>query len=391
MKYMFLILLCLTFCGCSEKIYTDVPEEIIIKTVSNVEVYSDTYLYDLFTIDNVEINSANRKIDTTKIGNEEIEFFYSYDNKKYTYKFNIVKEDTTKPRILGSSIKSVQENYKDDLCNLIMYGDNYDKNPSCVIEGSYNTAIPGSYEINYIITDNSNNKEEHKMHLHVVKASNGSNSSSNNYSLAFSEVLDAYKNDKTELGIDVSKWQGSIDFEKVKKAGATFVIMRIGVQKTAPGELELDEYYLQNIEQAKKAGLKVGVYLYSMATSKEESIEQAKWVLDKLNGITLDLPIVFDWESWKWWNIMDLSFHDINEIADSFLDTVSDKGYKAMLYGSKFYLESIWENKKNYPVWLAHYTNETNYNGDYVMWQLSDIGRIDGINTNVDINILYNH
>lgn len=391
MKYLFLILLCLTLCGCSEKIYTDVPDGVIIKTIDSTEVYSDTYLYDLITIDKAEINSVNKKINTRDLKTEEIEVFYTFNKKKYVYTFDLTVKDNIPPKILGSTIRTVQVNYEGDLCNLIMYGDNYDKNPECIIDGSYDISKTGSYNIRYTITDNSTNKAHHTLVLHVIKPENTPGASGNTSTLAFSEVLDRYKNDRSEIGIDVSKWQGNIDFEKVKKAGATFVMMRIGVQKSTSGELEIDEYYLSNIEKAKKANLKVGVYLYSIATSKEESIKQAEWVLDKLNGVSLDLPIVFDWESWSWWNVMELSFHDINEIADSFLNIIEENGYQAMLYGSKFYLENIWENKKNYPVWLAHYTNETNYIGDYIMWQLSDVGRIDGINGNVDINILYNH
>ena len=381
----------LTLNGCSEKVYTEVPEELKIETISTREVYSSTYLYDLVEINGAELLTENYRVSTSTLGTEEIEVFYKYNKKKYVYKFELTVEDTTLPKILGSTIKTIQVNYQDDLCNLIMYGDNYDRNPNCTINGDYNVNETGSYDLNYVITDNSNNKTEHNLVLHVVKPSNSSSSTTTpRKTLEFSDVLDRYKNDRATIGIDVSKWQQNVDFEKVRAAGAEFVIIRIGVQKATNTELELDEYYLQNIKNAKAAGLKVGVYLYSMATKKEESIKQAQWVLEKLNGEELDLPIVFDWESWTWWNLMNLSFYDINDIADSFLDTINDSGYKTMLYGSKYYLENIWENNKDYPVWLAHYTSETNYNGDYVMWQLSDVGKISGIKDTVDINILYN-
>ena len=201
-------------------------------------------------------------------------------------------------------------------------------------------------------------------------------------------IYNKYKNDSNEIGIDVSKWQGDIDFQKVKDDGATFVMMRIGVQTSYEGELSLDRYYENNIKNAKEAGLKVGVYLYSIATSKEEAIEHAKWVVEKLNGESLELPIVFDWENWSKWNMYKLSFHDINTIADSFIETVNQSGYTGMLYSSKFYLENIWVNKHNYPVWLAHYTENTSYKGDYIMWQLCNTGRINGIYGDVDIDIL---
>ena len=205
-------------------------------------------------------------------------------------------------------------------------------------------------------------------------------------------MLQKHKTSKTELGVDVSKWQGKIDYDKVKAAGASFVMMRIGVEGSSTRELSIDPFYEQNIEEAKKAGLKVGVYLYSIATSKDKAKEHAEWVIKTLNKEKLDLPIVFDWESWSSWNSYKISFHEINEIANIFIETVENKGYEGMLYSSKYYLETIWQNKKGYPVWLAHYTNEgnkTNYTGKYKMWQLCSDGHIDGINGDVDIDVLY--
>ena len=79
--------------------------------------------------------------------------------------------------------------------------------------------------------------------------------------------------------------------------------------------------------------------------------------------------------------------HDINEIADAFLDEISSLGYKGMLYGSRNYLQKIWDT--DYPIWLAHYTKQTNYEGDYYIWQLCDNGRVSGINGYVDINVMY--
>jgi GH25 family lysozyme M1 (1,4-beta-N-acetylmuramidase) len=166
-------------------------------------------------------------------------------------------------------------------------------------------------------------------------------------------------------------------------------MMRIGVQKKQGGELEIDPYYEQNMKNAKAAGLKVGVYLYSIATSQKEAIEHANWVIKTLNKETLDLPIVFDWENWSKWNTYKMSFHEINAIKDNYIKVALDNGYEGMLYSSKFYLENIWTNKNNYPIWLAHYTSKTSYTGKYIMWQLCNDGKIDGINGAVDIDILY--
>ena len=77
------------------------------------------------------------------------------------------------------------------------------------------------------------------------------------------------------------------------------------------------------------------------------------------------------------------------EIANAFMTEVKTNGYEAMLYSSKFYLETIWTNKLKFPVWLAHYTNSTSYEGDFIIWQLCNDGHIDGINGDVDIDVLY--
>jgi len=83
-----------------------------------------------------------------------------------------------------------------------------------------------------------------------------------------------------------------------------------------------------------------------------------------------------------------MSFNTINKVANTFLETIEKNGYKGMLYGSKTYLEDIWYPTK-YDTWLAHYTNKTNYEGDYILWQMCDTGKMNGINNYVDINIMY--
>ena len=108
-----------------------------------------------------------------------------------------------------------------------------------------------------------------------------------------------------------------------------------------------------------------------------------------MGGYKLDLPIAFDWEDFSNFRKFKLSLHNLNEMANAFIKTVMDAGYQGMLYSSKTYLENFWQNKYNYPVWLAHYTDKTSYQGNYLMWQLSNTGRIPGIYGPVDINIMY--
>lgn len=388
MKLLFLLFVSIFLMGC-EKIDEEVTNHIIQK-VNEVNVYSDTYLYDLFDTNDIEIISENIKIDTLKLGKKNTKVKYVYKNNKYNYELTYKIVDKEAPRYFGGTNKTIVKGYSKDLCNLVMYGDNYDGDVSCEIIGDYDLENIGTYKVIYRITDKSNNKTDINVTLNVIEKNSTQGGSSNQTKKTyFEDILKEYKSENTEIGIDVSKWQGNIDFEKVKNAGATFVMMRIGVQTKQNGELNLDPYYEQNIKNAKKAGLKVGVYLYSIATSNKEAIEHANWVINKLNDEKLDLPVVFDWENWSSWNTYKMSFYEINDIANKFMDTIEEAGYKGMLYSSKYYLENIWTNKFNYPVWLAHYTKKTSYKGDYMMWQLSNTGRIDGIYGDVDINILY--
>ena len=387
MKYILLFITVFILTGCKEKINV-VTETEDITINKEIEVYSDIYLNDIITINDVELLSDNYKIDTEELGIKTYEILYKKDKKKYSYTFDVEIKDTTKPKLLSGTSRTVVKGYNKDICDLITYGDNYTGNLKCEIIGNYDVNKIGTYSITYSISDSSNNTINVDGVLNVVNEINNTYTP-DNYTTPISEVYELYKKNNEIIGIDVSEWQGIIDYNKVKNAGVEFVIIRIGVQ-TTDGEPKIDGRYYENIKNAKEAGLKVGVYLYTIAGTREEAKEQALWVINKLNGETLDLGITFDWENFKYWNSYKISFHEINEIANTFMNTAKEKGYNAMLYSSKFYLENIWENKLNYPVWLAHYiAYKTDYKGDYKIWQLCSNGLVDGINGFVDFNLMY--
>ena len=154
-------------------------------------------------------------------------------------------------------------------------------------------------------------------------------------------------------------------------------------------DISLDSYYKDNIKKAKKAGLKVGIYVYSSATDNKTAKEHAKFVIKHLNKEKLDFPIAYDWENWDKFNTYKLNMHDISSVYAEFDKEITKHNYKTMLYSSKFYLENIWMNTKNYNIWLAHYNSETSYSEKFIMWQLTNIGKIDGIDGDVDIDIYY--
>ena len=360
-----------------------------------IPVYSDIKVKDL--ISSVEGKViTNKTINTEKLGEQEVSFVYTNkDNKERTGIFNIEVVDEEEPLIWLSGSYSARVGSDLNLEDEILCADNYDNKPNCRIEGDYDLNTAGTYNLTYVATDSSNNEERVNFTLNVYDPAPATEVEEKVVEepeepvvTAFNDVVEAHKDENTEIGIDVSRWQEEIDFKKVKDAGATFVMIRVGAQQGVEGEYTLDPYFKQNIENALANDLKVGVYFYSYADSAEEAKKQADWVLKQIKDYKLTLPVAFDWECYNNFNQMELSLFGLNEVAETFLERVEEEGYDGMLYGSKNYLDSIWKYH-DYDVWLAHYTDETDYDSHYVMWQLCQDGRIDGINTAVDINVLY--
>ena len=329
-------------------------------------------------------------IDTTDIGKKKIEFEYINDDNikvKYNYEINVV--DNVAPLIWLNNSYTVNVGSDISLTDKILCGDDTDPNPTCEVIGEYNMNEAGTYPLVFKATDNSGNVTEKEFNLIVREPkSSGTSSGSVSTKTLFSEVVDAHKNENTEIGIDISKWQGDVDFNALKEAGVEFVIIRVGTSSGINGENLVDSKFEQNINGANKAGIPVGIYFYSYANSEDRAISDALWVVEQIKDYKVDLPIAFDWENWSFYNEFNLSFFGLSSMADSFVKTVRDAGYEGMLYSSKNYLEDIWF-KGDYPVWLAHYTTKTNYEGDYEFWQLCNNGRVAGINGDVDINIRY--
>lgn len=331
------------------------------------------------------------KIDTTKIGQKEIAFKYiNDDNIEVPYSFTINIVDKTPPLIYSSSNLTITKGYTGNIEQELFCGDNYDNQPTCEIEGTYDVATPGTYSIVFKGTDSSGNVSTQPINLIVKEPTPPTTNSKPTTPVTqdFSDLVSKYKKSNTKVGIDVSHWQGDIDFQQVKDAGVEFVFIRVGSQRGIGGEYFVDQKFEQNIKGFKKVGIPVGVYFYSYADSKLAAKVEAEWVVEQLKHYKLDLPVVFDWENWSFYQEFNLSFYNLTEMAKTYLKVVEKAGYKGMLYSSKNYLETVWY-KTDYPVWLAHYTKETNYQGNYQVWQLCSNGQVPGIKGNVDINVMY--
>lgn len=359
--------------------------ELIKFKTNTVKVYEEINLGSLLELPGGKL--IDQDIDSKKLGTKTIEVFYEKDKKKYKALFDIEIIDDTAPIVLGASTFTFKKGNNIDYGKLFLIADNYDKDPSWEVIGKCDSKVDSVCFLTMIVKDQSKNETRKDFKINYVDKLNTSTSTSSRALIKYEDVIAKWKRNDTMIGLDVSKWQGEIDFSKIKNAGTEFIMIRVGTQKGFGKDSRLDEYFKRNISEANKYAIPVGVYYFSYATSIKEAKEQAKWVLEQIKDYDVSFPVVFDWESWKYFNDLGMSLYDINNVASTFLSKVKDAGYKVMNYSSKYYEENIWDI--DYPLWLAHYTKETNYSGKYDMWQLGDTGRIDGVKGNVDINVYF--
>ncbi len=204
------------------------------------------------------------------------------------------------------------------------------------------------------------------------------------------------------VGIDVSKWQGRIDWGKVKNAGMTFAFIRIGY-RGENGVIYRDETADYNLQQAEKAGVLTGVYFFSTAVNAQEAEEEAKWTVNAVAGYPVSYPVVYDCEGFRnqGSRMNGLTAERRTANAERFLKTVADAGYDAMLYGAKNELQNdyywnIGKLEKNYKIWLAYYPAVTypqaaapEYSGRYDAWQFTNRGKVPGVEGEVDLAVCY--
>ena len=196
---------------------------------------------------------------------------------------------------------------------------------------------------------------------------------------------------KEMRGIDVSKWQATIDWNAVANAGIDFAIIRAGNRGSSTGALIEDPYFKKNIEGATKAGIKVGVYVYSQAITEAEAIEEASMALSLVKGYRLQLPIYFDTEFISGGRANGLSVSARTAIAKAFCETVRNAGYMPGIYSNYYWLRDNLKMSQleMYSVWVAHYADKCGYPGKYDMWQYTSSGSVPGISGRVDLNISY--
>ncbi len=199
---------------------------------------------------------------------------------------------------------------------------------------------------------------------------------------------------KSMTGIDVSKWQNDINWKKVKAAGVDYAIIRLGYRGTAEaGNCAMDPMFEKNIKGALDAGLHVGVYYFTQAVTVEEAIEEANIVIDVLKDYKITFPVVYDTEYREDGRANDLSNAERTACAKAFCEAVLSAGYTPVVYSSTNWsvLDINMEELQNFDFWYAYYGEAEDiylpYN--FTMWQYTEKGRVDGISTDVDLNISF--
>lgn len=197
---------------------------------------------------------------------------------------------------------------------------------------------------------------------------------------------------KAKLGIDVSKWNKEINWDKVAASGVEYAIIRVGYRGSSTGALVEDPYFRKNIEAAQKAGVKVGLYFFTQAISEVEAVEEASMVLALCADDKITYPIFIDTEGAGGNGRADgLDKHTRTAVCEAFCETIESAGYDAGVYASRnWYRNNLDVSRlEDYVIWLAEYKATPEYEGKYQMWQYTSSGSIDGIDGRVDLNLSY--
>ncbi len=206
------------------------------------------------------------------------------------------------------------------------------------------------------------------------------------------EKTEAIRGESTGFGIDVSKWNKKINWDRVKADGVDFVIIRCGYRGSSTGALVEDPYFKQNIDGAAKAGIKVGIYFFTQAVNEAEAVEEASMVLTLCKGSELAFPIFIDTEGAGGNGRADkLEKGNRTAVCKAFCQTIENAGLNAGIYASKNWFRNNLDMTKleDYYIWLAEYKGSPTYEASYDMWQYTSSGTVDGIEGRVDLNISY--
>lgn len=192
------------------------------------------------------------------------------------------------------------------------------------------------------------------------------------------------------LGIDVSKWNGNVDWNAVKNSGVSYVIIRCGYRGSTTGAMIEDPMFKTNIQGALNAGLKVGIYFFSQAVNEVEAVEEASMTIGLIKNYNISYPVFLDVEP-SGGRADGIDRNTRTQVIKAYCETIRNSGYTPGLYANKTWLESYINagELSSYKIWLAQYNTAPTYSGKVDMWQYSSKGTIGGISGNVDMNLSY--
>jgi len=194
-------------------------------------------------------------------------------------------------------------------------------------------------------------------------------------------------------GIDVSEFQGYIDWQQVKDSGIEFAFIRVGCRTYDDGGIIFDERFKENLYSADRAGIKTGVYFFSQALTVEEALEEADAVIEAIEPFNITYPVVFDWEiiAEDYARTDAISIESLSDCCVAFCERIKEAGYTPMIYQNKSTLlfNVDLPRIKEYDIWLAEYNDEPTYYYDFKIWQYTSEGRVPGISTEVDMNVSF--
>ena len=207
------------------------------------------------------------------------------------------------------------------------------------------------------------------------------------------EGLPVYNGDKydTRMGIDVSFYQGVIDWEAVAADDIEFAMIRCGYRGSETGEMVVDEQFENNIQGALDAGLDVGVYFFSQSTGAIEAAEEANFVLNLIDGYNITMPVAFDWEPLEGSRAEDIDRSELTASAVVFCEMVKDAGYTPCVYLYRYtgYYEYMMERLADYELWVGALGTWPDFYYEHLLWQFSMTGRVNGIDADVDLDMQF--
>ena len=197
----------------------------------------------------------------------------------------------------------------------------------------------------------------------------------------------------TRRGIDLSVFQGDVDWQKAAQDGVEFAILRLGYRGYGKGVLQPDEMFDAHLEGAHNAGLDAGVYFFSQALTVEEGREEARYVLEQLDGRALEMPVYFDWEpiAAEDSRTNGYDYAHLTDSAVAFCQTIEEEGYQAGVYINRQqgYYHYDLSRLADYSLWVADYNCYPDFYYRFDMWQYTANGQLDGIDIQVDMNLLF--